>query len=299
MGPNADATPERESEHTKLTVTGALFQPNELALGLLEPVMLGGTRSMLTLPTVVEVVFPALSVHVPAANCPAPGPARMLGLVVYATPDRASEQMKLTVTGPLFQPFGFGPGLLEPVIVGEVRSMLIGETVAVALFPALSAQVPRTDCPAPVPSVVGLDMESVPDRASVQVKLIVTGELFQPFPFGGMDLDPVIVGGVLSMFIPLTVAETELPALSVQVEPRDWPEPSVETTCGVVGSTFTPDSPSAQVKDVVTSTLFHPFVLREGDFEPVSVGAVVSMLIPVTLVEAGFPALSVQVPVTD
>ena len=146
---------------------------------------------------------------------------------------------------------------------------------------------------------MGPDADATPERESEHTKLTVTGALFQPFPFGGMDLDPVIVGGVLSMFIPLTVAETELPALSVQVEPRDWPEPSVETTCGVVGSTFTPDSPSAQVKDVVTSTLFHPFVLREGDFEPVSVGAVVSMLIPVTLVEAGFPALSVQVPVTD
>lgn len=62
---------------------------------------------------------------------------------------------------------------------------------------------------------------------------------------------------------------------------------------------FTPDRLSVQVNEAVTSVLLQPFEFADGDLEPVSVGGVRSTLIPVTLVDAEFPALSVQVPVAD
>lgn len=65
------------------------------------------------------------------------------------TPEIESEQVKVTVTGPLFHPKELGAGDLEPIIVGAVRSMLIPPTVADDVFPALSVQLPVADWPAP------------------------------------------------------------------------------------------------------------------------------------------------------
>jgi len=125
VGPDRLDTPDKASVHVKLAVTGPLFQPNEFGLGLLEPMMLGGVRSMLIPLTVVEAVFPALSVQVPVADCPDPELPSIVGLVTDAMPDRESEQVKVTVTGLLFQPLPFGPGLAEPAIVGCVLSIFI------------------------------------------------------------------------------------------------------------------------------------------------------------------------------
>ncbi len=90
-------------------------------------------------------------------------------------------------------------------------------TVAEAEFPALSRQVPVTDWPPPSPRVVGEGALNTPDKASEQVKLTVTVTLFQPFALAEGNLEPVMTGGVLSMFIPVTVTEAVLPALSVHV----------------------------------------------------------------------------------
>ena len=102
----------------KLAVTAPLFQPKELPLGLLEPVTLGGVRSMLMPLMLAVAVLPALSVQVPVADCPAPWLLSVVGPVTEATPDSESEQVKLTMTGPLFQPLALAPGLAEPVTVG-------------------------------------------------------------------------------------------------------------------------------------------------------------------------------------
>lgn len=76
------------------------------------------------------------------------------------------------------------------------------------------------------------------------------------------------------MLMPPTVANTTFPALSVHVALRDWPAPSAETTCGLTGPTFTPERASAQMNETVTSALFQPFELAEGDLEPVRTGSV-------------------------
>ncbi len=65
--------------------------------------------------------------------------------------------------------------------------MLMLFTVALALLPALSVQVPDPDWLAPslesTVSVGGLPAAS-PERESAQVKLTVTFVLFQPLAFG-------------------------------------------------------------------------------------------------------------------
>ncbi len=96
--------------------------------------------------------------------------------------------------------------------------MLIPFTVVEALLPALSVQVPVTDCPAPsVLSVVELGEELTPESASVHVKLTVTGPLFQTKALGSGLAEPEMTGGVLSILMPLIVKDAEFPARSVTV----------------------------------------------------------------------------------
>src|SRR4030095_11605351 len=95
-------TPDSASTQSKCTVTGPLFQPAKLAAGLTAAAMAGGVRSMLMPPTVKEALLPATSLPVPVALWPAPSPARVWSGAQAPTPDSASEQVKLTVTGPAF-----------------------------------------------------------------------------------------------------------------------------------------------------------------------------------------------------
>src|SRR5437764_244763 len=100
--------------------------------------------------------------------------------------------------------------------------MLMPLTVAEAVLPALSLAVPVTDCAAPsLLSVVGPAQLATPDSASLHMNESVTSVLFQPAALGAGDAAPVIVGGVLSMLMPLTVAEAALPALSLAVPVTD------------------------------------------------------------------------------
>jgi hypothetical protein len=101
--------------------------------------------------------------------------------------------------------------------------MLILPTVAEAEFPALSKHVPVTDWAPPSPRVVLEGPLNTPERLSVQVKLTVTGTLFHPLMLAPGDLKPVMIGGVLSMLIPLTVVDAVLPALSAHVPVADCP----------------------------------------------------------------------------
>ena len=169
---------------------------------------------MLIPSTVAVEEFPARSVQLPSTDCPEPSIVSVLLGVREATPDRKSVQAKLAVTSTLFHPFAFASGDFEPERTGGVRSMLIGATAVGIELPALSTQVPVTDWPNPSPRVVGPETDAMPDRASEQLKLTVTGTLFQPFPSGGTDREPVMTGAVRSMLISLTVAEAEFPALS-------------------------------------------------------------------------------------
>ncbi len=145
--------------------------------------MVGGVRSMLMLLSVALAKFPALSRQFPVTDCPAPSP-RVVGNELLETPDKGSEQAKLTVTWALFHPLLPARGDLELVIMGGVRSILIPPSVVLTEFPARSVQFPVTDWPAPSPRVVGDEALETPDNASEHVKLTVTWALFQPFALG-------------------------------------------------------------------------------------------------------------------
>ncbi len=131
---------------------------------------------------------------------------------------------------------------------------------------------------------------------SLHAKLIVTETLFQPFTFGGDDLDPVMLGEVLSMFIPLTEAEAEFPALSTQVADLLWPDPSADMIWGLTGPVPTPERESLQVNVAVTFALFQPFELGRGEAAPERTG-MVSSILTVTEAEPVRPAWSVAVQV--
>ncbi len=173
--------PERASLQAKLTVTGLLFQPAALAAGVREPTIIGMPLSMLMLPRVTVAVLPAWSEAVPETLWPLPSVETVTGAGQVSTPERVSAQAKVTVTSVLFQPSGLASSTRAAVTDGAVRSMLTPVRVAEALLPARSVAVPLA--PRLVPSalrVTGLGQLSMPERASVQVKLMATGVLFQP-----------------------------------------------------------------------------------------------------------------------
>src|SRR5437773_8118135 len=91
-------------------------------------------------------------------------------------------------------------------------------------------------------------------------------------------------GFVLSMLIPvLETGALTLPALSVQVPgPAVWAAPSALSVTGAVQKSIV-DSASAPMKVTVTSVLFQPFAFASGNWAAEAVGAVLSMLIPLTV----------------
>src|SRR5712691_6360883 len=130
-----------------------------------------------------------------------------------------------------------------------------------------------------------------PESASEQEKLTVTFVLFQPLPFAAGDGLPPMVGFVLSMLIPvLETGALTLPALSVQVPgPAVCAAPSALSVTGAVQKSIV-DRASVPVKVTVTSVLFQPLAFASGNWAAEAVGAVLSMLIPLTVAVALLPA---------
>jgi hypothetical protein len=107
----------------------------------------GNARSMLTVAVAVLLGFPATSVQLPEAACPAPSDATLTGALQVAMPDpdSASVPLTVTVTGVLFQPLALGAGLAVAVATGAVVSMLMPIALAEPLLPARSTQLPVAD----------------------------------------------------------------------------------------------------------------------------------------------------------
>src|SRR5256885_9189952 len=79
-----------------------------------------------------------------------------------------------TVTEPpSYQPAALGEVVAAPLIVGAVLSMLIPETVVLALLPALSVAVPLVDWPVPSASVASAAQLWMPAGVSAQLKCTV------------------------------------------------------------------------------------------------------------------------------
>ena len=73
---------------------------------------------------------------------------------------------------------------------------------------------------------------ATPESASAQTNITVTSRLFQPAALAAGDRGPLIVGFVLSMLMPDTVAVPEFPALSTAVPVACCAAPSVDVTIG-------------------------------------------------------------------
>src|SRR3989454_8573510 len=134
-------------------------------------------------------VLPALSVAVTVPFTDDPSVASVKGLdsTVDITPERLSAGEKRRDTLVLFQPaaLGGGFGAAKPTVGGVLSILMPLIRAGVLTFPALSRQVPNADCPAPSPSnVIAPVHESMPDKLSVPLKLIVTFVLFQPLTLG-------------------------------------------------------------------------------------------------------------------
>ena len=143
MGWGHRATPDKESEQEKLTVTLVLFQPAESGAGETPAVMTGGVLSMLTC-TLSELVTPALFVAVPGITWFAPSAVTVTGDGQLLTPTLASLHANVTVTLELFQPLALGAGLRVAVIAGGGGIVMFTEVVELPVVLRPSSTVRET-----------------------------------------------------------------------------------------------------------------------------------------------------------
>jgi len=100
-----------------------LFHPAALGAGETDATTLNGWKGCKVNETLVLAVFPALSVAVPLMVCK-PDVVKVTGNGQLTTPDKLSEQVKLTVALVAWTiPSGPGAGETVPLITGGVLSM--------------------------------------------------------------------------------------------------------------------------------------------------------------------------------
>jgi hypothetical protein len=179
-------------------------------------VSVGFSRSMAIPPSVAVAELPARSVAVPLAVF-VPLVESTTGSGQTATPDRPSEQVKVTVTGPSYQPLAvLLPAVMAAVMIGAVLSSLT-VTESVPMLPAPSFAVPVTTLPAvSVETVTGAVRLASPEPASssLAVNVTVTSRLFQSSALGVCDREWVTVGAMLSHFRATLLTVSLLPAVS-------------------------------------------------------------------------------------
>src|SRR5919109_3311503 len=182
--------------------------------------MLGASASMLMWSTVALLALPALSTAEAVSDWLAPLPVRVTSSGQTAMPDRASEHVKRTVTGPVYQPLDPSvPETTAPLMVGGVLSSLT-EAESAPTLPAVSLAWPLMTCPlvSSWTSTSGvIEPGSTPDprSSSLAVKWTITSSAFQPAAFGVGDRVWVTVGAMLSYLIPMVFLGSWLSALSI------------------------------------------------------------------------------------
>src|SRR5206468_4054441 len=140
---------------------------------------------------------------------------------------RLSTPVRVTSTGPAYQPLSSGAGTSAEVL-GAVRSTLTPPTVLLVGLPALSLSDALAERSAPSPVIVLAAGQSParPDSSSEQVQATVTSSAYQPSPFGAVVAAPSSEGAVLSMLIPASPPLAALPAASVAEALTCWAAPS-------------------------------------------------------------------------
>src|SRR3954470_17863980 len=155
---------------------------------------------MLMPSTAPAVVLPARSAQLAAAAWSAPSVPTVVLTVGAAGPEPASAHDQLTTTSVLFQPAPLAAGVRDAkVVIGLVVSMLMWASVAEAVLPAASVQVPLSAWSAPSVAAVAVTVpDTTPDFASVHAHTTVTSPRFQPFGLAAVRDCNVIEGGVRS-----------------------------------------------------------------------------------------------------
>ena len=127
--------------HTKLTVTGVLFQPAAFGAGATDATTCSGGNGCRLNWMLVVAVFPAMSVVLPLKVCN-PAAVTVIGDGQIATPDKLSVQVNVTVAEiALTIPLASGAGETAALICGGVLSRLM-ETLVLAVWAAASVTVP-------------------------------------------------------------------------------------------------------------------------------------------------------------
>src|SRR3954452_21994367 len=129
--------------------------------------------------------------------------------------------------------------------------------------------------------------------ASCGVRVTSTLLLTQP-----LGAETSVLGAVLSILTGTLVALVVFPALSQTDAEAVWPFPSVDRTESAGLSPERPDRASSADQVCVTSVLYQPLSLGLVVGAALRFGAVLSTLMPRTVVLALLPALSVAVPPT-
>src|SRR5712691_1531708 len=144
------------------------------------------------------------------------------------------------------------------------------------------------------PPSTAYDVEATPDRLSAADSETVTSPLVQLLD---VLLIPV-VGAVRSMLTGALSAVVVLPALSLieALAFRPLPSPVIVLLAGT--ALARPESASLAIQPIVTLPLYQPLALAAVAGVPDRLGAVLSMLMPVTPPGAELSALSTAVPLT-
>src|SRR4051794_9018772 len=129
--------------------------------------------------------------------------------------------------------------------------------------------------------------------ASCGVRVTSTLLLTQP-----LGAETSVLGAVLSILTASLVALVVLPALSLTDAETVWPSPSEASTTSAGFSPKRPESASSADQVCVTSVLYQPFSLGRVAGAALRLGAVLSTLMPLTVVLARLPAASVASPST-
>src|SRR5882724_4459274 len=172
---------------------------------------------------------------------------------------------------------------------------MLTETGSELTLPARSVAAPVNNwlCPSAETSTGPLTA-ATPESASAALNVMVTLLLFQPLAFGRGANVSERAGAVLSILIPLTAAEAELPARSWQMPATCSLAPSEASRVGNEGDPgATPDKESTQLKLTVTSLLFHPLAFGAGVANPAMAGAVLSIMTLTVFTVSAFSAKSV------
>jgi hypothetical protein len=129
---------------TKLTVTGVLFHPAAFGAGATDATTWSGGNGWRLNWMLVVPVFPATSVALPLKVC-RPAVVTVIGDGQMATPDKLSEQVKVTVAEiALTIPLASGAGETVALTCGGVLSRLT-EILVLAVWAAASVTVPLID----------------------------------------------------------------------------------------------------------------------------------------------------------